>query len=129
MIAPRIRRGMPQRYRYEAAKCSECGKIFFPPRKICSACQSRKFEQVTLSRTGKILTYTIIRVPPCQFRDEAPYAMGIVELDGGGRVTSQIVDCDFDQIHIGMNVRLEFRRIQSEGEDGVICYGYKCVPQ
>ena len=89
---------------------------------------SREFETITLSRTGKVLTYTVIQVPPSQFKDEAPYAMGIVELDGGGRINTQIVDCDFDQLKIGMPVRMEFRRIQAEGEAGVIGYGYKCVP-
>ena len=128
MIAPRIWREMPQRYRYEAGKCKKCGKVFFPPRLICSACGSREFEKIVLKRTGKVLTYTVIRVPPSQFRDEAPYAVGIVELDGGGRITTQIVDCDFDKIKIGMVVKMEFRRIQAEGEAGVIGYGYKCVP-
>ena len=128
MIAPRIRREMPQRYRYEAGKCKECGKIFFPPRLICSKCRSREFEKIILSRRGKVLTYTVIHIPPSQFKDEAPYAMGIVELDGGGRITTQIVDCNFDKIHIGMPVEIEFRRIQAEGESGVIGYGYKCVP-
>lgn len=128
MIAPRIWREMPQRYRYEAGKCKKCGKVFFPPRLICNACKSREFESVNLDRNGKLLTYTIIRVPPSQFKDEAPYAMGIVELEGGGRINTQIVDCDFDDIKIGMPLRLEFRRIQAEGEAGVIGYGYKCVP-
>lgn len=128
MIAPRIWRAMLQRYRYEAGKCKKCGKIFFPPRLVCSACGSKAFETIVLNRMGKVLTYTIIRVPPSQFKDEAPYAIGIVELDGGGRMTTQIVDCDFDKIQIGMPVKLEFRRIQEEGEAGVIGYGYKCVP-
>jgi uncharacterized OB-fold protein len=128
MIAPRIWREMPQRYRYEAAKCKKCGKIFFPPRLICSACRSREFETFILNRSGKLMTYTIIRVPPRPFKDEAPYAMGIVELDGGGRINTQIVDCDFDKLEIGMPVRMEFRRIQDEGEAGIIGYGYKCVP-
>ena len=128
MIAPRIRRAMPQRYRYEAGKCVKCGKIFFPPRLICTGCQSKEFETVRLNRMGTLLTYTIIRVPPSPFKDEAPYAMGIVEMEGGGRITSQIVDIDFDQLKIGMKVRMEFRKIQSEGEEGVIGYGYKCVP-
>ena len=74
------------------------------------------------------MTYTIIRVPPSQFKDEAPYAMGVIELEGGGRITAQIVDCDFDKLEIGMPVRMEFRRIQCEGDAGVIGYGYKCVP-
>ena len=128
MIAPRIWREMPQRYRYEAGKCTQCGKVFFPPRLICSDCKSREFETIHLKRNGKLLTYTIIRVPPSQFKDEAPYAMGIVELEGGGRINTQIVDCDFRQLKIGMELRMEFRRIQSEGEAGTIGYGYKCVP-
>ncbi len=128
MIAPRLWREMPQRYRYEAAKCKTCGKVFFPPRLICSACGSKTFDNIVLSRNGNVLTYTIIRVPPSQFKDEAPYAMGIIELEGGGRLTAQIVDCDFDKIRIGMPVKLEFRRIQAEGEAGVIGYGYKCIP-
>ena len=128
MIAPKIWREIPQRYRYEAVKCKGCKRVFFPPRIVCP-CGSRTFEPVTLKRTGTVLTYTIIRVPPSQFKEESPYAMGIVELDGGGRITAQIVDCDFDQIAIGMRVRMEFRRLQSEGEAGVIAYGYKCVPE
>ena len=129
MIVPRIWRAIPQRYRYEAGKCKKCGKILFPPRLICPACKSREFETITLNRLGKLLTYTIIRVPPSQFKDEAPYVMGIVELDGGGRINTQIVDCDFDKLKIGMKVKMEFRRIQAEGEAGVIGYGYKCVPE
>ena len=128
MIAPRIWRAIPQRYRYEAGQCKKCGKICFPPRLICPACKSKEFETINLNRTGKVLTYTIIRVPPSQFKDEAPFAMGIVELDGGGRINTQIVDCDFDKIKVGMNVKMGFRRIQTEGEAGVIGYGYKCVP-
>jgi len=100
MIAPRIWRAMPQRYRYEAGKCKKCGKITFPPRLICSSCKSREFETITLDRTGTLLTYTIIRVPPSPFKDEAPYAMGIAEMEGGGRITTQIVDCDFDKLKI-----------------------------
>ena len=128
MIAPRIWREMPQRYRYEASQCAQCGKIFFPPRLICSSCKSKKFKMIELNRNGELLTYTIIRVPPSQFKDESPYAMGIVELEGGGRINTQIVDCDFDQIKVGMKLRIEFRKIQAEGEAGVIGYGYKCVP-
>ena len=128
MIAPRIWREMPQRYRYEASQCAKCEKVFFPPRLICSSFRSKTFKKIKLNRNGELLTYTIIRVPPSQFKDESPYAMGIVELEGGGRINTQIVDCDFDQIKVGMKLRIEFRKIQAEGEAGIIGYGYKCVP-
>ena len=75
------------------------------------------------------MTYTIIRVPPGPFADQAPYAVGIVELDDGVRLTAQVVDCDFSGLAIGLRVRLEFRKLSEEGAAGVIYYGYKFVPE
>ncbi len=121
-------REIPQRFRLEAAKCASCGKIFFPPRLICDKCKSRQFEKIRLKDEGKVLTYTIIRVGSSQFADQTPYAVGVVELDDGVRITSQIVDCDFDKLTIGQRVRIEFRKIQKVGAAGILCYGYKCVP-
>jgi len=122
-------REIPQRYRLEAGKCKRCGTIFFPPRVVCSACQFREFETIKLADRGKLITYTIIRVPPHQFTDQAPYAMGIVELDDGVKLTGQVVDCDFDQLKVGLRLKIEFRKISQEGEAGIIYYGYKFVPE
>ncbi|MGD0871331.1 MAG: Zn-ribbon domain-containing OB-fold protein [Bryobacteraceae bacterium] len=121
-------REIPQRYRLEAARCTSCGEISFPPRLICPQCRSRKFETVTLKENGKILTYTVTRVGPSQFADQTPYAVGVVELDDGVRIMTQIADCDFDKLAAGQRVRLEFRRIQKQGDAGLLWYGYKCVP-
>ena len=104
-------------------------KINFPPRLICPECQGREFEATKLAERGKVLTYTIIRVPPQQFVDQAPFAVGIVELEDGVCLTGQIVDCGFDLIEIGLPVKLEFRKMYDVGESGVICYGYKFVPE
>jgi hypothetical protein len=128
MPSPRYWREIPQRYRLEAGKCKKCGKVYFPPRIICAECKSQEFETVNLQREGKILTYTIIRVAPSQFVDQTPYAMGIVELNDKVKILSQIADCDLDKLEIGQKVRIEFRKIYQEGEAGIICYGYKCVP-
>ncbi|HUI53538.1 MAG TPA: OB-fold domain-containing protein [Bryobacteraceae bacterium] len=83
---------------------------------------------MTLKEEGKILAYTVTRVGPSQFADQTPYAVGVIELDDGVRILTQITDCDFDQLAPGQRVRLEFRRIQKQGEAGILCYGYKCVP-
>ena len=122
-------REIPQRYRLEAKKCKKCGMVLFPPRLICPECKGREFEDTKLAEKGKVLTYTIIRVPPHQFVDQAPYAVGIAELDDGVRLTGQIVDCDFEDLKIGQRVKIEFRKIYEEGEAGIICYGYKFVPE
>ena len=128
MFPARYWREIPQRYRLEAKKCRGCGATYFPPRLICANCKSKDFEEVKLPDQGKLLTFTTIRVAPSQFVDQAPYSMGIVELDDGTRLLAQIADCEPDQIKTGMKLRLEFRKIQQDGEAGILCYGYKYVP-
>jgi uncharacterized OB-fold protein len=121
-------REIPQRYRLEASKCKGCGAVWFPPRLVCASCGRKSFKQVTLPDTGKVTTFTVIRVPPTEFCDQAPYAVGIVELKGGVRIQCQIADCTPDDLKIGMPVKIEFRKIKEEGEAGILCYGYKVVP-
>lgn len=127
MISPRYHREVPQRYRLEAGKCKQCGNISFPPRLVCPKCKSQTFETVKLSREGKILTFTIIRVGPDKFSKETPYVVAIIELNDGVRLTAQVADCDVDKVEIGNKVKLVFRKIQDEGKSGLHCYGYKAV--
>jgi uncharacterized OB-fold protein len=81
-----------------------------------------------MKRTGKILTHTIIRVPPAPFKDQSPYAMAVIEMDDGPRLTAQVVDWKEGQLVTGQKIKLEFRRIHSDGEAGTINYGYKAIP-
>ena len=101
---------------------------FFPPRLICPECMNEEMEEAKIEEKGKLLTYTIIRVPPHQYVDQAPYAVGIAELDDGVKLTGQIVDCDFEDLKIGMRLKLEFRKVYQEGDSGILCYGYKFIP-
>lgn len=121
-------REIPQRYRYEANQCKKCGQKFFPPRLVCPECKSQEMQAARIAEKGKLLTYTIIRVPPHQFVDQAPFAVGIAELDDGVQLMAQVVDCDFEDLKVGMRLKLEFRKIFQEGESGILCYGYKFVP-
>jgi uncharacterized OB-fold protein len=120
-------REIPQRYRLEAGRCKGCGKVWFPPRLVCPDCKKQTFEKVRLPDRGKLTTYTVIRVAPKDFTDEAPYVVGIVELDGGVPLQCQVVDCTPEELAIGIPVKIEFRKIKEEGEPGILCYGYKAV--
>jgi len=124
----RVAREFPTRYRLEAARCESCGTVSFPPRLVCPSCRGRKFTPVTLKPHGKVVTWTVIHVGPASHKHEVPYALAIVELADGVRVTCQLADVDPAQVTAGMAVRLEFRRVQSDGEAGVIAYGHKAVP-
>jgi hypothetical protein len=129
MFSSRNWREYPQRYRLEAVRFKKSGKTYFPPRKIDPETGDTECAKVLLPDSGKVVTYTIIRTASAQFKDLAPYALGIAELADGTRVMAQFTDCDVDKIRIGMDVRLEFRRIQSDSDAGVISYGYKFVPK
>jgi len=129
MFVSRNWREYPQRYRLEASKFKKSGKTYLPPRAIDPKTGDKEFETVKLPDTGKIVTYTIIRTAPSQWGDEAPYAVAITEMTDGTRLMGQVTDCNVEQVKIGMEVRIEFRRIQSEGHHGVISYGYKFVPK
>lgn len=129
MFSSRNWREYPQRYRMEAAKFKKSGKTFFPPRVVDPTNGDTAKEPVTLPDSGKILTYTVIRTPSAMFKDIGPYALAIAELSDGTKLMAQMTDCDIEKVKIGMEVRLEFRRIQQEGDHGVISYGYKFVPK
>ncbi|MDH4210857.1 MAG: Zn-ribbon domain-containing OB-fold protein [candidate division WOR-3 bacterium] len=126
MPSPRYHREMPQRYRLEAAKCNGCGRVAFPPRLVCN-CGSREFKGERISDYGKILTFTTIRVAPKDFETEVPYSVAIVESDNGVRFTTQVVDCQPEELKIGKKVKFVFRKLYAEGHTGIICYGYKAI--
>ena len=86
-------------------------------------------KNVKLSGIGKVVTYTIIHVAPENFEGQAPYPIAIIQLDEGPRITGQIVDCDINDIKIGMKVESTFRKIRQDGSTGAIYYGYKFKKQ
>ena len=128
MPSPRYWREIPNRYRLEAGRCSGCGKVVYPQRRICPSCRGEDWESLVLTRKGKVVTSTVIYVPPGDLEMEAPYAMAIVETPEGARLMTQVVDCDPGSVLPGMEVSLEFRLIRREGHSGILCYGHKGVP-
>jgi uncharacterized OB-fold protein len=78
---------------------------------------------------GVVETFTVVRVAPSTFLDQAPYALAVVRLADGTKLCTQLVDCEPEQLSIGMPVRLEFRRILARRRAGIVCYGHKAVPE
>jgi uncharacterized OB-fold protein len=129
MIVPRYTREIPQRLRLEAGRCNSCSYVAFPPRSICPECNGKAFTLFQLKPEGKILTFTVIHIAADAFSDQTPFVVGIIETTDGARLTTQIVDCNPEEVKIGAQVRLMTRRIQKEGHAGILQYGYKAVLQ
>jgi uncharacterized OB-fold protein len=129
MPSARYWREIPTRYRLEAVRCRGCGKVVFPARRVCPACRGKDWEKTHLSWKGKVITSTVVQVAPTEFQMEAPYAVAVVETPEGARLMTQVVDCDASSVKPGMEVSLVFRRLRREGHGGILCYGYKAVPE
>jgi len=82
-------------------RCRACGSLRFPALDVCPRCQGVDCEQVPLSTSGTVFTFTVVRVAPPGYLGEAPYAYGVVELPEGLRVTTTLLAHDLDEIEIG----------------------------
>lgn len=125
MSAPRYWRENVRRSQFLGDRCKSCGKTYISPRSVCPRCGSTELETVKLSGRGSIYSYTVVRAPPEERKNDAPYTIGIVELEEGARLTAEIVDCKPEEVQIGMPVEVVFRRVGQDGDAGVIFYGYK----
>ncbi len=121
-------RHLEERYNMVGTKCETCGSVFFPSRNVCPKCRRKGvIKPYKLSGKGKVYSFSKISAPPEEFEIVAPYVIGIIELEEGPKITSQI-DEDYEKISIGMPVKATFRKISEEGKEGVIKYGYKFIP-
>lgn len=81
-----------------------------------------------LGKTGNVISWTIVRVPPGDFSDQAPYPVVLVEFEDKTRLTCQLVDYGELPLSIGLPVVTIIRRVMKPDEDGVIPYGIKVKP-
>jgi hypothetical protein len=128
--APRYWRESKYRYRLIGSKCSKCGAVYFPRRSLCVKCGNRKLEECKLSEKGKLLSFTVIRDDaPSGFERQTPYIVGLVELENGIKILTQIVDVFPEDLEAGMPVEMVFRKVKEGGVDGIIEYGFKFRPR
>ena len=115
----------------EGHKCEDCASIFIGSRNVCPKCFSRdKMEKIQLGNKGKLYSYSIV------FRSfpgiEVPYISAIVDLDEGGTIKGNLIDCEPDpeKIKFDMPVEVVFDdalgRKDSEG-NSYISYFFKPI--
>ena len=113
-ITPEMRPFFEAAKRHELVvqRCTTCGTHRFPAREICSNCLSRDAAWVRVSGDGEVFSYNIMhQVYHPGFADEVPYAVVLVKLKEGAKITSNLVGVPPHEITIGMPVTVVFEDI------------------
>lgn len=81
-----------------------------------------------IGKKGKILQWTMIRVPAKSFMDQAPYPVVIVKMQNGENMIGQLVDWQEEDLTIGKEVITVLRRLRTERKEDVVYYHIKFRP-
>ena len=74
----------------QGRRCAECQRLWLDEVHACPSCGAPGGETVQLSGSGRLLSWTTIRVAPARYAAEAPYVVGVVALDEGFRLTARL---------------------------------------
>jgi uncharacterized OB-fold protein len=75
---------------FKAYKCVDCGAVRGLPTGTCYSCGGSNMTWTPVSGRGTLVSFTVIHVAPDEFQEEAPYYVGIVQLEEGTRVTTRL---------------------------------------
>lgn len=103
-------------------RCDSCSERQLYPRAVCRHCWSRDLSFERIEGTGTVYSFAENHVSGQPGYDETPYAVALVELDLPSenpssrpvRLTSHVVDCELEDLEIGLPVIVTFRRIADE---------------
>jgi uncharacterized OB-fold protein len=99
--------------RFLLRRCAACGRAHWYPRALCPFCFGPTAWEAASGR-GVIYSYSVMR------RAAVPYAIAYVALAEGPVMLTNLVECDFDTLRIGQDVRVVFR--PSQGGPLVPCF-------
>ena len=90
-------------------RCDTCGKPHFYPRPFCPHCGGDAVRWEEASGDATLYTWSVVRrndLPP--FGERVPYVAAVVDLAEGPRMMTNVVGCPFDELRIGMALRVDF---------------------
>lgn len=96
------------------SRCDSCAQISWYPRPFCPYCAATT-QLVPASGRGTVYSYTIVRRARGDFRERTPYVVAYVELAEGPRILSNVVDCDPQDVRIGLPVSVTFDEPSEQG--------------
>jgi|SRR5581483_9769316 len=101
-----------------AQRCTHCGRFRWPPQGFCPGCYAWEHTWERLAGRGTVTSFSVVHhsaVP--SFKDDLPYVVALITLDGTDdrvTLTSNVVDCPWEEVRVGMPVEVVFRAIAAE---------------
>ncbi len=91
--------------------CNDCEQHFHPPRPVCRHCLSENVEAKAVAGSGVVDTFTL-NYQKWHPKMEVPFVIARVEVDGapGVYLTTNVIDCDPEQVDIGDKVQVTFEQ-------------------
>ena len=95
--------------------CEDCDSNIFYPRRDCPECWSQNLGWIEAKGTGEVFSYTVTYEGVEEmFEDDLPIILAWVDLPEGIRMNTNILECDPDEVHIGMQVEVVFKDVTDE---------------
>ena len=91
-------------------RCKQCGTLRHPTRPMCCKCQSLDWDYVAASGKGTVYSYVVIHHPPFPGFDY-PLIVGVIDLEEGTRLVTNIVGINHKDVKIGMPVKLSIENV------------------
>lgn len=93
-------------------RCTSCGTFRFPARALCTECLSSAATWERSAGRGEVWSFTVMhQVYHPAFAAEVPYAVVIVRLDEGPKLTANLRGTPAHEVRIGTRVVVDFERI------------------
>lgn len=121
----KIWRKFGSRYSLIGSKSKVTDKTYYPPVHVEPENGNTEFSEHQFKKSAKLVTWSRVDAAPSGFERYKPYIMAILELENGERLTTQVVDVDYDKLQKGDTLFPLFRKYFQDGDDGVIHYGLK----
>jgi hydroxymethylglutaryl-CoA synthase len=124
--APAMHRNCEQNLGFYGSKCLACGTPQFPIQRVCAQCKTKdQMEPYRFAdRAATIVTYAAdyLAATPAP-----PLQAAVIDFVGGGRIISDLTDSKPEELEIGMEVEMTFRRLYEAG--GIHNYFWKARPK
>lgn len=124
--APPMHRAEAWKFSFVGSRCTNCGGVNLPPQRVCVLCEAvdQMEPEPMADAKGRIATYTLDHLA---YSLQPPVVAAVVDFEEGGRFSCQLTDVDPEQVKIGDQLEMTFRRPYTA--QGVHNYFWKARPQ